>query len=73
MCGIVGFINQQSDLQEKKRIVNVMMDTIIHRGPNSSGEHVDEGAALGFRRQKTQLDHLLQTVRKMMRKHSPPI
>ena len=50
MCGIVGFINQQSDLQEKKRIVNAMMDTIIHRGPNSSGEHVDEGAALGFRR-----------------------
>ncbi|HJF19808.1 MAG TPA: asparagine synthase (glutamine-hydrolyzing) [Enterococcus columbae] len=50
MCGIVGFINQQADLTEKKKIVNAMMDTIIHRGPNSSGEHVDQGAALGFRR-----------------------
>ena len=27
-----------------------MIDTIIHRGPDSSGKFVDEDAALGFRR-----------------------
>ena len=27
-----------------------MMDTIIHRGPDSAGKYVDEDAALGFRR-----------------------
>lgn len=26
------------------------MDTIVHRGPNSAGQFIDEGAALGFRR-----------------------
>ena len=27
-----------------------MMDRIIHRGPNSSGEYIDRDVALGFRR-----------------------
>lgn len=49
MCGIVGFINH-ADIEQKNKTIKEMMDTIIHRGPNSSGQHVDEGAALGFRR-----------------------
>ncbi|GCF95868.1 asparagine synthetase B [Enterococcus florum] len=49
MCGIVGFVDR-STTTDKKRIIKEMMDTIIHRGPNSSGQHVDEGVALGFRR-----------------------
>ncbi len=27
-----------------------MMDAIIHRGPNSAGQYIDDDAALGFRR-----------------------
>ena len=27
-----------------------MMDTIIHRGPDSEGKYIDNDAALGFRR-----------------------
>ena len=47
MCGIVGFIN---DKDNKKAIVNDMMDRIVHRGPNSSGDYIDQHVALGFRR-----------------------
>ncbi|KAF1300806.1 MULTISPECIES: asparagine synthase (glutamine-hydrolyzing) [Enterococcus] len=49
MCGIVGFINH-AEKKQKTETIKKMMDTIVHRGPNSSGQHVDEGAALGFRR-----------------------
>ena len=49
MCGIVGFIDR-SDTTQKEQIVKNMMDTIVHRGPNSAGQFIDEGAALGFRR-----------------------
>ncbi len=47
MCGIVGFVNTKENKQE---IIENMMDTIIHRGPNSSGEFIDDQVALGFRR-----------------------
>ena len=47
MCGIVGFVNNKDN---KKAIVNAMMDRIVHRGPNSAGEYIDQSVALGFRR-----------------------
>ena len=47
MCGFVGFTNQIGD---DGIILSSMMDTIIHRGPDSSGKYVDENVALGFRR-----------------------
>lgn len=47
MCGIVGFVNEK---ENKKAIVNTMMDRIIHRGPSSAGEYIDQHVALGFRR-----------------------
>lgn len=47
MCGFVGFTNQIGD---DGLILTSMMDTIIHRGPDSSGEYIDENIALGFRR-----------------------
>lgn len=49
MCGIVGFIDKKNK-QEKKKILNEMMDRIVHRGPNSKGEYVDSDVAIGFRR-----------------------
>ena len=49
MCGIVGFIDRM-DQNDKSKTLEEMMDTIAHRGPSSSGEFIDEGAAIGFRR-----------------------
>ena len=47
MCGIVGFVNDKGN---KEAIIKPMMDRIIHRGPSSSGEYIDDHVALGFRR-----------------------
>ncbi len=47
MCGFVGFTNY---IKDDGTILNSMMDTIIHRGPDSAGMYVDGDIALGFRR-----------------------
>ena len=47
MCGFVGFSGK---LENKKEILNKMMNRIIHRGPDSEGEFINENIALGFRR-----------------------
>ncbi|MDD6056696.1 MAG: asparagine synthase (glutamine-hydrolyzing) [Clostridiales bacterium] len=47
MCGFTGFIGSVDD---KEKVLQNMMNTIVHRGPDSSGMFVDEDAALGFRR-----------------------
>lgn len=49
MCGITGFIDKSST-KDKNKIIDKMMDRIIHRGPDSSGKYIDESVALGFRR-----------------------
>ena len=49
MCGIVGFLDKKTQ-SEKAVIIKDMMDAIIHRGPNSAGQYIDDDAALGFRR-----------------------
>src|SRR5574341_1303065 len=54
MCGITGFLNTTKSYtrEELTSIVTAMSDMIRHRGPDDSGEWVDEGSgiALGFRR-----------------------
>lgn len=47
MCGFVGFTNK---IQDADTVIEKMMDSIKHRGPDSGGKHVDDGIALGFRR-----------------------
>ncbi len=47
MCGICGFTG---NLKEKEEVLTRMMNKIIHRGPDSAGQHISDGAALGFRR-----------------------
>ncbi len=47
MCGFVGFTNH---IKQTKETLQNMMNTIIHRGPDSSGEYIDDFIALGFRR-----------------------
>lgn len=49
MCGIVGFIDKTKK-DKKEKIINDMMDKIIHRGPNSKGTFINDDVALGFRR-----------------------
>lgn len=49
MCGIVGFIDKTKKTK-KEKIINDMMDKIIHRGPNSKGTFINDEVALGFRR-----------------------
>ncbi len=47
MCGFVGFTN---NLKDATPVLQNMMDSIIHRGPDSEGKYLDENVALGFRR-----------------------
>jgi asparagine synthase (glutamine-hydrolysing) len=49
MCGFVGFASSSASLNRDKTI-NDMMDSIIHRGPDSGGIFSDEQVSLGFRR-----------------------
>lgn len=47
MCGFVGFTN---NLKDASPVLQNMMDSIIHRGPDSEGKYLDADIALGFRR-----------------------
>ena len=53
------------EVENREQVLENMMDTIIHRGPDSSGKFVDEDAALGFRRlqslifQKAEISHYI--------------
>lgn len=47
MCGFCGFSGM---IDDRENILHRMMDTIVHRGPDSEGIYLDDGIALGFRR-----------------------
>ncbi len=47
MCGFVGFTNY---IKDDGTILEKMMDTIVHRGPDVAGMYADSDIALGFRR-----------------------
>lgn len=47
MCGFAGFTNYIAD---NGAVLGNMMDSIVHRGPDSSGSYIDNEIALGFRR-----------------------
>ena len=47
MCGFTGFTGS---LDNKNQVLEDMMNTIIHRGPDSGGKYTDNDIALGFRR-----------------------
>ena len=48
MCGFCGFVN--STIENRDLILKDMMDSIAHRGPDSSGEYSDDFINMGFRR-----------------------
>lgn len=47
MCGFAGFVGA---VENREEVLENMMNTIVHRGPDSEGKYVDADAALGFRR-----------------------
>ena len=47
MCGFAGFTGY---LDNGEEILTNMMNKIIHRGPDSAGQHIDGKAYMGFRR-----------------------
>lgn len=47
MCGFTGFVGA---VENKEQVLENMMNTIVHRGPDSAGMFLDEDVALGFRR-----------------------
>ncbi len=51
MCGIAGFIRYSGDTREgDKALLEKMVQTLYHRGPDESGCALHDGAALGMRR-----------------------
>ena len=47
MCGFTGFVGE---VNNSEKVLEEMMNKIIHRGPDSGGTFIDKEAALGFRR-----------------------
>ena len=47
MCGFAGFTGH---LDNGEEVLTNMMNRIIHRGPDSAGQHIDGKAYMGFRR-----------------------
>ena len=50
MCGIYGFVSLFGDLTPDRSLLNRMGDSIIHRGPDDSGDYISNGVGLGMRR-----------------------
>ena len=47
MCGFAGFTN---NIKDDGSVLKLMMNRIVHRGPDSDGVYLDDNIALGFRR-----------------------
>jgi asparagine synthase (glutamine-hydrolysing) len=50
MCGIAGFMDLRGEGRTDAGRLRRMTDSLVHRGPDSSGYHVDPRVALGARR-----------------------
>ncbi len=50
MCGICGTFNYTGSEPVAETSIRRMMDTIVHRGPDDAGLHLDGTLGLGFRR-----------------------
>jgi asparagine synthase (glutamine-hydrolysing) len=50
MCGFAGYIDLRGERRAKKDVLSRMTNTLIHRGPDSSGFFIEANLGLGFRR-----------------------
>lgn len=50
MCGIAGIFDLQSQRSIDENILNNMRDSLVHRGPDEAGSHIEPGVGLAHRR-----------------------
>ena len=50
VCGIAGWVDWKQDLSRQEAIIDKMISTIRHRGPDAEGKWLSQRAALGHRR-----------------------
>ena len=50
MCGIVGFVNYKRDLQNRKEVLENMLESIGKRGPDEDGMYINSNVAFGHKR-----------------------
>lgn len=50
MCGITGWVNYKTTIEDKKDIINKMTNKLIHRGPDEYGYYYKKNVLLGHRR-----------------------
>jgi asparagine synthase (glutamine-hydrolysing) len=50
MCGIAGIAAFRGARGPNRELIHAMCETIVHRGPNDEGIHVEGGVGLGMRR-----------------------
>lgn len=50
MCGICGYFDISKERNAEKKVLENMADTLIYRGPDSSGYFLKDNLGLGFRR-----------------------
>ncbi|BBB92097.1 MAG TPA: asparagine synthase (glutamine-hydrolyzing) [Methylomusa anaerophila] len=50
MCGIAGWVDWERDLSKQEAVIDKMINTIRHRGPDAGGKWLSQRAALGHRR-----------------------
>ena len=50
MCGICGIVLADSGAEVSPDVIERMSDSIVHRGPDDSGQYVNGRVGLGFRR-----------------------
>ncbi len=50
MCGICGFYDYKTHDRADRHVLDDMLNVIRHRGPDDSGEYLDQDVALGMRR-----------------------
>jgi asparagine synthase (glutamine-hydrolysing) len=50
MCGICGYFDLSKERSAEKNVLENMADTLIYRGPDSSGYFLKDNLGLGFRR-----------------------
>lgn len=50
MCGICGYLDLSNQRKAEKATLGKMTNTLVHRGPDSSGYYLKDSLGLGFRR-----------------------
>lgn len=50
MCGITGWVSYNSDISQRRDVINKMTETMACRGPDAAGVWIDRSVGLGHRR-----------------------